>query len=131
VRAVAEEQRRALVARRTPTEEQMYYPHVGPRRDHLRLNEAEERALVELERSLRSTRGLRLRWAARRPARWLFLLLPAVRLAPWLIPVGTVVMVAAIPVSVPISFAGALLLATGLAAGLDRVARRVRLRRAR
>ena len=101
----------------------MTYPHVGPKRDHLRLDDAEQRVLVELERSLRRPRGLR--W--RRPG----LLLPLVRLAPWLIPLGTVLMVVAIPASVPLSFVGSLLVALGLAAALDRVARRVRLRRAR
>ena len=109
----------------------MNYPHVGPKRDHLRLDEAEQRVLVELERSLRSPKGLRGRWAGRRRTRWLLWLLPLVRLAPWLIPLGTIVMVAAIPVSVPLSFVGALLVAAGLAATLDRVAARIRRRRGR
>jgi hypothetical protein len=109
----------------------MTYPHVGPKRDHLRLDDAEQRVLVELERSLRPPRGLRGRWAGRRRAGALLLpLLPLVRFAPWLVPLGTIVMVAAIPVSVPLSFAGSLLVAVGLAATLDRVARRVRRRRA-
>ncbi len=108
----------------------MTYPHVGPKRDHVRLDDAEQRALVELERSLQPAKGLR-RWAGRRRARGLLLALPLLRLAPWLLPIGTILMVAAIPVSVPLSFGGALLLAAGLAATLDRVARRVRLRRGR
>jgi hypothetical protein len=58
------------------------------------------------------------------------LVLPLVRLAPWLIPIGTILMVTAIPVSA-LSFVGSLLLAAGLAATLGRVARRVRLRRVR
>ena len=115
----------------TSTEERMTYPHVGPKRDHLRLDPAEQRVLVELEHSLRPARGLRARWAGRRRAHRLLLLVPLVRLAPWLIPIGTILMVAAIPVSVPLSFVGSLLVAAGLAATLDRVARRIRLRRAR
>jgi len=109
----------------------MTYPHVGPKRDHLRLDAAEQRVLVELERSLRPARGLRGRWAGRRRGRGLLLLVPLVRLAPWLIPLGVVLMVAAIPVSVALSFVSSLLVAAGLAAMFDRVARRVRLRRAR
>jgi hypothetical protein len=109
----------------------MTYPHVGPKRDHLRLDEAEQRVLVELERSLQPARGLRARSAGRRSARGLVLLLPLVRLAPLLIPLGTILMVAAIPVSVPLSFVGSLLVAVGLAATLDRAARRIRGRRAR
>ena len=115
----------------TSTEERMTYPHVGPKRDHVRLDDAEQRVLVELERSLRPARGLRARWAGRRPVDRLLLFLPLVRLAPWLIPIGTILMVAAIHVSVPLSFLGSLLVAGGLAAVLDRVTRRVRLRRGR
>jgi len=109
----------------------MTYPHVGPKRDHVRLDEAERRVLVELERSLQPPRGLRARLAGRRRAHGLVLLRPLVRLAPVLIPLGTILMVAAIPVSVPLSFVGSLLVAVGSAATLDRAARRIRGRRAR
>ena len=109
----------------------MIYPRVGPKRDHVQLDVAEQHALAELERSLRPARGVRGRWAARSRARQLPLLVSLVRLAPWLVPLGAILMVAAIPVSVPVSFVGSLLVATGLAATVDRVARRVRMRRAR
>jgi hypothetical protein len=104
----------------------MTYPHVGPKRDHLRLDAAEQRVLVELEGSLRPATGLRGRWTGWRRGRGLLLL---VRLTPWLIPLGSTLMVVALPVSVPLSFVGSLLMAVGLAATLDRVARRVRSRR--
>ncbi len=51
---------------------------------------------------------------------------PVVRLAPWLLPLGTVVMVAFVATSVVVSFIGALLAACGMAAVLDRVGRRLR-----
>ena len=50
------------------------------------------------------------------------------RLAPWLLPLGLVVMVATIHVSVPLSFAGSLLAAAGLAATFDWLDRRFRRR---
>jgi hypothetical protein len=95
--------------------------HVGPKRDHVALDAAEQQALVELERSLASMgvpRTARLGAALRSGA-------------PCLLPLGLVLMVAAIPVSIPLSFLGSLLAAAGLGATLDRSARRLRLRRAR
>ena len=113
----------------------MIYRHVGPSRDHIQLDAAEERALAELERSLRGTnrsRGRRARrLAGRHGTRPLAFVLPLVRLAPWLLPIGTLFMVTAISTSVALSFVGALLAAAGLAATLEWVASRVRLRRGR
>ena len=79
----------------------MIYRHVGPRGDHVELGADERRALVELER------------------------------APWLLPIGAVLMAVTVAVSVPLAFVCSLLTAVGLAAALDRTARWARLRRAR
>jgi branched-subunit amino acid ABC-type transport system permease component len=95
------------------------YRHVGPRRDHVELGADEQRALVELERALSSSGGARRGLARSR------------RLAPWLLPIGAVLMVVAIPVSVPLAFVCSLLMTVGLAAALDRTGRGARLRRAR
>ncbi|HZB72953.1 MAG TPA: hypothetical protein VE395_12495, partial [Acidimicrobiales bacterium] len=91
----------------------------GPRRDHVELGADEQRALVELERVLSSSGG-----AGRTLAR-------SRRLAPWLLPIGAVLMVVTIPVSVPLAFLGSLMTAAGLAAAIDRGGRWTRLRRAR
>lgn len=108
----------------------MIYRHVGPSRDHVDLDAAEQRALVELERALSSSdrrrRGRRL--GVERLHR---LVLGSRRLAPWLLPIGTVLMVVAIPVSVPVAFLGSLMTAAGLAAAIDRGGRWTHLRRAR
>jgi hypothetical protein len=106
----------------------MIYRHVGPRRDHVQLDPVEERALAELERAFRSTdrsMGRRLRRFG--GGHWT----PLVRLAPWLLPIGTLLMVAAISSSVALSFVGALVAAVGLAATFQRAVSRVRLRQAR
>ena len=109
----------------------MIYRQVGPRRDRVHLHPSELRVLDELERSLEAAVPGRRRWRRRfAPARLVGLLRRAgqSRLAPWLLPLGLVVMVAAIPVSVPLSFAGSLLAAGGLAATFDRLDRRLRRR---
>ena len=110
----------------------MIYRHVGPRRDHVELGADEQRALVELERALSSSaraghgdRRRRLRMER------LHRLVGARRLAPWLLPIGAVLMVVTIPVSVPLTFVWSLVTAAGLAAALDRTDRWARLRRAR
>jgi hypothetical protein len=107
------------------------YRQVGPRRDRVHLHPAELRVLDELERSLdEGGPGRRRRRRRFAPARLVGLVRRAgrSRLAPGLLPLGLVVMVAAIPVSVPLSFAGSLLAAGGLAATFDRVDRRFRRR---
>jgi hypothetical protein len=103
---------------------------VGPRHDRVDLTDAELRALTELDRSLpRSdderppSRRRRLRARVRGAT---LRLAPVVRLAPWLLPVGIAVMVGFVATSVVASFVGAVLAACGMAAVLDRVARRVR-----
>jgi len=107
------------------------YRQVGPRRDRVHLHPAELRVLDELERSLVASVPGGRRWRSRfAPARLGGLLRRAgrSRLAPLLLPLGLVVMIAAIPVSVPLSFAGSLLAAGGLAATFDRLDRRFRRR---
>ena len=108
---------------------------MGPRHDRIRLTDAELHVLSELERSLPGSDAekspsmrRRLRERARRAG---LVVAPLVRLAPWLLPIGTFVMVAFIIESVVISFLGALLAACGMAAVLSRVARRIRARAGR
>jgi hypothetical protein len=112
----------------------MIYRHVGPRRDHIQLDAAEQRVLAELERSLCATERSKGRWVkrcARGRDRASALLAPLARLAHWLLPIGTLLMVAAISVSVVLSFVGSLMAAAGLAATLERTASRLRLSRER
>jgi hypothetical protein len=111
------------------------YWRVGPSRDHVDLDDAELRALAGLESALRARSSAPRRFS--RARRWLgswrlhTVLVLLTRLAPWLVAIGTALMVAAISTSVVLSFAGALLVAVGLAAVFDRLARRVRGRAAR
>jgi hypothetical protein len=110
----------------------MIYRHVGPRRDHVELGADEQRALVELERALSSSGGAGHGERQRLPVEHVHrLVLRCRRLAPWLLPIGVVLMVVTIPVSVPLTFAWSLVTAAGLAAALDRTGRRARSRRAR
>jgi hypothetical protein len=111
----------------------MIYRHVGPRRDHVELGLAEQRALVQLERALSSSSGAGHggRWWRLRVERLHRVVRGSRRLAPWLLPIGTVLMVVTIPVSVPLTFACSLLTAAGLAAALDRAGRWARVRRTR
>ncbi len=110
----------------------MVYRHVGPKRDHVELGADEQRALVELERALSSSRGAGDGEWRRLPVEHVHrLVLGCRRLAPWLLPLGVVLMVVTIPVSVPLTFAWSFVTAAGLAAALDRARRRTRLRRAR
>jgi hypothetical protein len=111
----------------------MIYRHVGPRRDHVELDAAEQRALVELERALSSSGGTGPgdRPQRLRAARVHRLVLGSRRLAPLLLPIGAVLMVVTIPVSVPLTFVWSLVTATGLAAAIDRTGRWARLRRGR
>jgi hypothetical protein len=94
----------------------MIYRHVGPRRDHVELDAAEQRALVDLERVLSTPEGAEHRGRRLRSAR-------VRRLAPWLLPVGGVLMVVTIPISVPLTFVCSLLTAAGLAGAIDRTDR--------
>jgi hypothetical protein len=110
----------------------MIYRHVGPRRDHVELDAAEQRALAELERALSSSGGAGHGERRRLPVEQVHrLVVGCRRLAPWLLPIGVVLMVVTIPVSVPLTFVWSLVTAAGLAAALDRTRRRMRLRRAR
>jgi hypothetical protein len=111
----------------------MIYRHVGPKRDHVELGLAEKRALVELERALSSSSGAGHGGRGRRLSveRLCRVVRGSRRLAPWLLPIGTVLMVVTIPVSVPLAFVCSLLAAAGLAAALERAGRWARLRRAR
>jgi hypothetical protein len=115
----------------------MIHRHIGPRRDHIELDAAEQRALVELERALLSSPtdrvdgGARRRWTSMRAARLRGLVVRSRRWSPWLLPIGTVFMVVTIPVSVPLAFVCSLLAAIGLAATVDRTTHWWHLRRAR
>jgi hypothetical protein len=116
----------------------MIYRHVGPRRDHVELGADEQRALVELERALSSSGGAahgdrrrRLRMARLHRLVGVRRLVDVRRLAPWLLPIGAVLMVVTIPVSVPLTFVWSLVTAAGLAAAIDRTGRWTALRRAR
>ena len=109
----------------------MIYRQVGPRRDRVHLHPAELRVLDELERSLEAGLPRRRRWRRRLGLSRLAGRLRRAsrsRLTPLLLPLGLVLMVAAIPVSVPLSFAGSLLAAGGLAATFEQMERRLRRR---
>jgi hypothetical protein len=109
----------------------MIYRHTGPRWDHVQLDAAEQRALLELEESFRASGPgdghppRRARRAASRVGRRI------VHLAPWLFPLGTLLMMLSIPESVVLSSLGALVAGVGLAAGLRRAAAGLRRHRRR
>jgi hypothetical protein len=102
---------------------------VGPRHDRIELTATELRDLVALERAL-SAEPKQRPALRQRLLTWLhraaLALAPLSRLAPWLLPVGTVVMVLSISSSLVVCSFGAVLAACGMGAAFDRTVTLVR-----
>jgi hypothetical protein len=103
---------------------------VGPRHDRVELTATELRDLVALERTLRAEARPHRPALRQRLLAWLhraaLTLAPLSRLAPWLLPVGTAVMVLSISSSLAVCSFGAVLAACGMGATFDRTVKWVR-----